>query len=44
MAVDPETFASLIETIERFVAERLVPAEARVDLEDRVPDELVAEM
>jgi acyl-CoA dehydrogenase len=44
MAIDAETFASLIATIERFVAERLVPAEARVDLEDRVPDELVAEM
>ena len=44
MAIDAETFASLIATIERFVAERLVPAEARVDLEDAVPDELVAEM
>lgn len=44
MAIDPETFQSLLETVERFVAERLVPAEARVDREDEVPDELIDEM
>ncbi|HEX6143982.1 MAG TPA: acyl-CoA dehydrogenase family protein, partial [Geminicoccaceae bacterium] len=44
MAIDPETFESLLRTIERFVAERLVPLEDEVDRTDRVPDALVEEM
>lgn len=44
MALDPETFDALIETIRRFVAERLRPLEAQVAGEDEVPDEIVREM
>ena len=33
-----------METIRRFVAERLIPLEARVGDSDEVPDEIVAEM
>lgn len=44
MALDPETFDALIETIRRFVAERLRPLEAQVAEADEVPDEIVREM
>jgi acyl-CoA dehydrogenase len=44
MALDPETFDALIETIRRFVAERLRPLEARVADEDEVPQDIVREM
>ena len=44
MALDPETFRQLRDTVERFVAERLVPRENEVEVEDRVPDEVVDEM
>ena len=44
MPLDPETFDALIDTVRRFVAERLRPLEARVADEDEVPDEIVAEM
>jgi len=44
MALDPETFEALIETIRRFVAERLRPLEDRVAEEDEVPGEIVREM
>ena len=44
MPLDPETFDALIETIRRFVAERLRPLEARVAEEDEVPEAIVAEM
>ena len=43
-AVDDDTFNSLRDTVQRFVAERLVPAEMRVEIEDDIPDEIVAEM
>jgi len=42
--LDPESFDLLIETVRRFVAERLRPLEARVGEEDEVPQELVAQM
>jgi acyl-CoA dehydrogenase len=42
--IDPETFQSLLDTLERFVALRLVPLEDEVEREDRVPDALVEEM
>jgi acyl-CoA dehydrogenase len=42
--VDTETFDALIETVERFVAERLRPAEAEVAESDDIPADLVAEM
>jgi acyl-CoA dehydrogenase len=44
MALDQDTLAQLLETVERFVTERLRPLEHRVADEDRVPDEVVAEM
>jgi acyl-CoA dehydrogenase len=44
MALDPETFAALLATVRRFVAERLRPLEERVEREDAVPDEVVEEM
>ncbi len=40
MAMDSDTFAQLLDTIERFVREKLVPAEARIAEEDKVPDEI----
>lgn len=44
MALDPETFAALIETVRRFVVERLRPLEAQVADQDEVPVEIVREM
>ena len=44
MPLDPETFDALIETIRRFVAERLRPLEEKVAEEDEVPEAIVAEM
>lgn len=44
MALDPETFEQLLDTIRRFVAERLRPAEVEVAESDEMPDRLVAEM
>jgi acyl-CoA dehydrogenase len=44
MALDADTFAQLLSTIERFVAERLRPLEHRLADEDRIPPEVVAEM
>ena len=44
MPLDPETFDALIDTVRRFVAERLRPLEAQVAEKDEVPDDVVAEM
>lgn len=44
MPLDPETFDALIDTIRRFVAERLRPLEEKVAEEDEVPAEIVREM
>ncbi|HEX8126892.1 MAG TPA: acyl-CoA dehydrogenase family protein [Allosphingosinicella sp.] len=44
MPLDPESFDLLLSTVRRFVAERLRPLEERVDREDDVPAEIVAEM
>ncbi|HTU09776.1 MAG TPA: acyl-CoA dehydrogenase family protein [Allosphingosinicella sp.] len=44
MPLDPETFDALIDTVRRFVAERLRPLEAQVAEEDEVPTEIVREM
>ncbi|MBN8914473.1 MAG: acyl-CoA dehydrogenase family protein [Rhizobiales bacterium] len=43
-AVDDETFGQLKDAVERFVAERLVPNEMRVEIEDEIPEEIVDEM
>jgi acyl-CoA dehydrogenase len=44
MALDPETFGQLLETVERFVRDRLVPREDEVEQTERVPDDVVDEM
>ena len=44
MALDPETFAQLIDTVRRFVAERLRPLEAQVEEDDAIPASVIAEM
>jgi acyl-CoA dehydrogenase len=44
MIRDPESFALLIETIRRFVRERLVPIEHEVAETDQIPPAAVAEM
>ena len=44
MALDPEIFDALIDTVRRFVAERLRPLEAAVEEADAVPDDVVREM
>ena len=42
--MDTETFAMLRETVRRYVNERLIPNEDRVEEEDAVPPEIIAEM
>jgi acyl-CoA dehydrogenase len=42
--MDSETFSILRDTVRRFVTERLMPAEDRVEHEDAVPPEIIAEM
>jgi len=44
MALDPQTLREFLDTIARFVRERLVPAEAEVAETDAVPPAVVAEM
>ncbi|MBM4186685.1 MAG: acyl-CoA dehydrogenase [Gemmatimonadetes bacterium] len=43
-ALDSDTLAELLQTIRRFVSDRLIPAEERVDREDEIPDDILAEM
>lgn len=42
--MDAETFELLRNTVRRFVDERLIPAEDRVEEADAVPEEIIAEM
>jgi acyl-CoA dehydrogenase len=44
MALDQDTLTQLLDTVERFVTERLRPLEHRVAEEDQVPEEVVTEM
>jgi acyl-CoA dehydrogenase len=44
MALDSETFERLRSTVARFVEERLIPREAEVSENDRVPAEIVDDM
>ena len=44
MALDKQTIEQLLDTLSRFVRERLIPAEAAVDAEDRIPDDIVNDM
>jgi acyl-CoA dehydrogenase len=42
--MDTETYQLLRNSVRRFVDERLIPAEDRVEAEDAVPDEIIAQM
>ncbi len=42
--MDQETFEMLRSTVRRFVDQRLIPAEDRVEADDAVPEEIIAEM
>lgn len=44
MALDPESFDILLATVQRFVRERLVPAENYLEEHDEVPPAIVEEM
>ncbi len=44
MAVDDDIFEQLLDTVNRFVRERLIPAENRVEEEDEIPEEIVQQM
>jgi acyl-CoA dehydrogenase len=44
MALDAETFEALLETVRRFVSERLRPLEAEVSEANAIPDDVIAEM
>jgi acyl-CoA dehydrogenase len=44
MIRDPETFNALLDTINRFVRERLVPAESIVDETDQIPADIISQM
>ena len=42
--MDEDTFEQFAEQLTRYVRERLIPAEAEVIANDRIPDEIVNEM
>jgi acyl-CoA dehydrogenase len=42
--MDADTFSILLDTVRRFVDERLIPNEDRVEHDDAVPAEIIAEM
>jgi acyl-CoA dehydrogenase len=44
VALDQDSIAALREGVARFVRKRLIPAEQQISEEDRIPDDLIAEM
>jgi acyl-CoA dehydrogenase len=44
MALDQDTLGQLLDTVQRFVRERLVPLEQQVAEEDRIPEGVIKEM
>jgi acyl-CoA dehydrogenase len=44
MALDAQTLDQLVDTVRRYVRDRLVPLEAQVAREDAIPDEVIQEM
>ena len=42
--MDADTFEQFIDQLKRYVRDRLLPAEAQVIADDRIPDDLLAEM
>ena len=44
MSIDHSTRTQLIDSLEKFVRERLIPLEAIVEKEDRIPGDVIEEM
>ena len=44
MALDSDTLQQLLDTLTRFVSERLRPLESQIAADDRIPDAIVKEM
>lgn len=44
MALDSDTLQQLLDTLSRFVSERLRPLESQIAADDRIPDNIVKEM
>jgi len=44
MGVDEDVFQQLLDAVERFARERLIPVEKQVEEEDEIADEIVSEM
>ena len=44
MALDDATLKQLLDTVDKFVSERLRPLESQVGLDDAIPDEVIEEM
>ena len=44
MSVDQETFDQFLQSIDRFVRERMQPREEEVEANDQIPDDLIGEM
>ncbi|NQW09894.1 MAG: acyl-CoA dehydrogenase family protein [Alphaproteobacteria bacterium] len=44
MALDPETLGQFIDTVRRYVRERLIPLEEQISRDDAIPEEIPAEM
>lgn len=44
MALDKETLNQFVDSVRRYVRERLIPLEMQVAEEDRIPDEVIGEM
>lgn len=44
MSLDPKDLAEFSSSVRRFVRERLIPAEARVAAEDRIPQDVIDDM
>ena len=42
--MDADIFDQFLEQLERYVRERLLPAEKQVIADDRIPDEIITEM
>ena len=44
MALDKEVLQQFIDTVRRYVRERLIPLEQQVAEEDKIPEEVIEEM
>ena len=44
MALDQDTLNQLLDTLARFVRERLRPLEAQIAADDKIPDDVIQEM